>query len=66
MARCVVETEIPAEARELIGVEKVREYRVTRRDIKRNPNPLHYDEEFDRTTKYQTNVAPPIRSCFCF
>lgn len=32
-----METEIPAEARELIGVEKVREYRVTRRDIKQIP-----------------------------
>ena len=61
-----METEIPAEARELIGVEKVREYLVTHRDIKRfaqaigDPNPLYYDEEYARTTKYRTIVAPPL------
>lgn len=52
----------------MIGVEKVRQYDVTKRDIKRfsqaigETNPIHFDEDYARNTKYGTIVAPPL---FC-
>lgn len=52
----------------MIGVEKVRRYEVTARDIKRfaqaigETDPLHYDQEYAKTTRYGTIVAPPL---FC-
>jgi len=58
--------ELPADALKLIGVEKRREYVVTRKDIKRfaqaigDPNPLYYDEVYARTTRFNTIVAPPL------
>ncbi len=59
---------IPAEARALIGVRKVRRCEVTRRDIKRFAQAIgatdrvHYDEAYARTTRHGTIVAPPL---FC-
>ena len=52
----------------MIGVEKVRQYYVTKRDIKRfsqaigETNPIHFDEDYARSTKYGAIVAPPL---FC-
>ncbi|HWI21731.1 MAG TPA: MaoC family dehydratase N-terminal domain-containing protein [Baekduia sp.] len=60
--------EIPEAVRALIGVTKTREVQVTLRDIKRfaqaigETNPLHYDEDFARTTRHGRVVAPPL---FC-
>lgn len=57
---------IPEAARKLIGVEKQREYLVTKKDIKRfaqaigDPNPLYYDEEYAKTTRFKSIVAPPL------
>jgi acyl dehydratase len=59
---------IPAEARALIGVKKVRRCEVTRRDIKRFAQAIgasdrvHYDEAYARTTRHGAIVAPPL---FC-
>ena len=53
---------------DLVGVEKERTYDVTRRDIKRfaqaidDPNPLFYDEEFAKQTRFKSIIAPPL---FC-
>ena len=52
----------------MIGVEKVRHYEVTKRDIKRfaqaigETNPIHFDEDYAKSTKYGTIIAPPL---FC-
>jgi acyl dehydratase len=52
----------------MIGVEKVRQYDVTKRDIKRfaqaigEENPVHFDEDYAKSTRYGTIVAPPL---FC-
>ena len=52
----------------MIGGEKVRAYKVTKRDIKRfaqaigDASPVHYDEEYARSTRYGDIVAP---SLFC-
>ncbi len=52
----------------LIGVEKVRHYDVTKRDIKRfsqaigETNPIHFDEDYAKSTRYGTIIAPPL---FC-
>ena len=52
----------------MIGVEKVRHYNVTKRDIKRfaqaigEANPIHFDEDYAKSTKYGTIIAPPL---FC-
>jgi acyl dehydratase len=60
--------EIPAEALNLIGVERQRDYVVTKRDIRRfaqaigDPDPLYYDEAYAQTTRYKSIVAPPL---FC-
>jgi len=59
---------IPAEARALIGVKKVRRCKVTSRDIQRfaqaigATDPVHFDEEYARSTRHGTIVAPPL---FC-
>jgi acyl dehydratase len=59
---------IPAEARALIGVRKVRRCEVTGRDIKRFAQAIgatdrvHYDESYARTTRHGAIVAPPL---FC-
>ena len=59
---------VPAAARALIGVRKMRRCEVTRRDILRfaqaigATDPLHFDEAYARGTRYGTIVAPPL---FC-
>lgn len=60
--------EISESVRALIGVKKTWQVQVTLRDIKRfaqaigETNPLHFDEEHARTTRYGRVVAPPL---FC-
>lgn len=60
--------ELPESVRALIGVEKTRQVHVTLRDIRRfaqsigETNPLHYDEEYAKTTRHGHVVAPPL---FC-
>ena len=52
----------------MTGVEKVRCYEVTKRDIKRfaqaigETNLIHFDEDFAKSTRYGTIIAPPL---FC-
>ncbi len=52
----------------LMGREKVRHYVVTARDIKRfaqaigSEDPLHFDEEYARASRYGAITAPPL---FC-
>lgn len=52
----------------MIGVGKVRQYDVTERDIKRfaqaigEANPIHFDGDYAKRTKYGTIIAPPL---FC-
>jgi acyl dehydratase len=52
----------------MIGLEKVRQYDVTKRDIKRfsqaigETNPIHFNEDYAKSTKYGTIIAPPL---FC-
>ena len=52
----------------MIGVEKVQHYDVTKRDIKRfaqaigETDPIHFDEDYAKSTKYGTIIAPPL---FC-
>lgn len=59
---------IPAAARALIGIKKVRRYEVTRHDIRRFAQAIgatdrvHYDEAYARETRHGTIVAPPL---FC-
>ena len=59
---------IPAAARALIGVRKVRRCEVTRRDIRRFAQAIgatdrvHYDKAYARTTRHGAIVAPPL---FC-
>jgi acyl dehydratase len=59
---------IPESVAALIGVERVRRYEVTRRDIKRFAQAIgatdrvHYDEDHARTTRHGGIVAPPL---FC-
>ena len=58
--------EIPDAALKLIGVEKRKEYLVTKKDIRRfaqaigDPNPLYYDEDYAKTTRFKSIVAPPL------
>lgn len=60
--------QIPAVARALIAVKKVRRCEVTSRDIKRfaqaigATDPVHFDEDHARSTRHGTIVAPPL---FC-
>lgn len=57
-----------AEARALIGATKVRRCEVTTRDIRRfaqaigATDPVHFDEDYARSTRYGRIVAPPL---FC-
>lgn len=59
---------IGADARALIGVSKVRRCKVTSRDIRRfaqaigATDPVHFDEDYARSTRHGTIVAPPL---FC-
>jgi acyl dehydratase len=52
----------------MIGTEKIRRYEVTKRDIKRfaqaigETNPIHFDEDYAKSSKYGTIIAPPL---FC-
>ncbi len=52
----------------MIGLEKVRQYDVTKRDIKRfaqaigEANPVHSDEDYAKSTRHGAIVAPPL---FC-
>ena len=59
---------MPNEVLAMIGLEKVRHYDVTQRDIRRfaqaigETDPLHFDENYARGTRYGGIVAPPL---FC-
>jgi acyl dehydratase len=63
-----MDDKVPEEVLSMIGLEKVRQYRVTAKDIRRfaqaigETNPIHYDEDYAKGTKYGTIVAPPL---FC-
>jgi len=63
-----VNGEIAQEVLARIGEAKVRQYDVTTRDIRRfaqaigETSPLHFDEDYARTTPHGTIVAPPL---FC-
>jgi len=52
----------------MTGVEKVRQYDVTKRDIKRfaqaigETNLIHFDEDYAKSTRYSTIIAPHL---FC-
>jgi acyl dehydratase len=52
----------------MIGKEKVRQYEVTKRDIKRfaqaigETSPIFFDEDYAKSTKYGRIIAPPL---FC-
>jgi len=52
----------------IIGVEKIRQYDVTKKDIKRfaqaigEINPIHFDEDYAKSAGYGAVVAPPL---FC-
>jgi hypothetical protein len=59
---------MPEGALAMMSIEKVRKYAVTKRDIKRfsqaigETDPIHFDEDYAKSTKYGTVVAPPL---FC-
>jgi acyl dehydratase len=59
---------IPAETKAMIGKKRINIYDVTKKDIRRfaqaigDPNPLYYDEEYARETRYGKIIAPPL---FC-
>jgi acyl dehydratase len=63
-----MECEMPQEVLGRIGVEKVRRYEVTKRDIKRfaqaigEASPLHCDDDYAKRTRHGAIVAPPL---FC-
>ena len=63
-----MDSTLPEDVLAMIGVEKIRQYDVTRRDIKRfsqaigETNPIHFDEDYAKSSKYGTIVAPPL---FC-
>ena len=50
----------------MIGMEKVRSYDVTKKDIRRfaqaidDSNPLYCDEEYAKNTKFKSIIAPPL------
>jgi len=61
-------SKVPKDVLNMIGGEKVRHYEVTKRDIKRfaqaigEADPIHFDEEYAKTTRYGGIIAPPL---FC-
>ena len=63
-----MDAQMPNEVLAMIGLEKVRHYDVTQRDIRRfaqaigETDPLHCDEDYARGTRYGGIVAPPL---FC-
>ena len=63
-----MDSKVPEDVLSMIGGEKVRHYEVTRRDIKRfaqaigEADPIHFDEEYAKTTRYGGIIAPPL---FC-
>ncbi|MBN2312739.1 MAG: MaoC family dehydratase N-terminal domain-containing protein [Sedimentisphaerales bacterium] len=63
-----MEANVPQEALSMIGVQKVRQYDVTPKDIRRfaqaigEDHPVHFDEDYAKNTTYGTLIAPPL---FC-
>ena len=63
-----MDSTLPEDVLAMIGVEKIRQYDVTTRDIKRfsqaigETNPIHFDEGYAKSSKYGTIIAPPL---FC-
>ena len=63
-----MDARVPEDVLAMIGVEKVRQYDVTTRDIKRfaqaigETNPVHFDEDYAKSTRHGAIVAPPL---FC-
>lgn len=63
-----MDARVPEDVLAMIGVEKVRQYDVTKRDIKRfaqaigEANPVHFDEDYAKSTRHGAIVAPPL---FC-
>ena len=63
-----MDARVPEDVLAMIGVEKVRQYDVTERDIKRfaqaigETNPVHFDEGYAKSTRHGAIVAPPL---FC-
>ena len=61
-------TKISKDILALIGVDRVRQYEVTKKDIKRfaqaigETNPIHSDEDYAKDTQYGGIIAPPL---FC-
>jgi acyl dehydratase len=59
---------VPEDVLAMIGVEKVRHYVVTKRDIKHftqavgETNPIYFDESYANSTRYGDILAPPL---FC-
>jgi acyl dehydratase len=63
-----MDTIVPEDVLAMIGVEKVRRYDVTKRDIKRfaqaigEVDPIHFNEDYAKGTRYDAIIAPPL---FC-
>ena len=63
-----MEANVPNEVLSMIGVQKIRQYDVTQKDIRRfaqaigEEHPVHFDEDYAKNTKYGTIIAPPL---FC-
>ncbi len=63
-----MDSKVPKDVLVMIGGEKVRHYEVTKRDIRRfaqaigEADPIHFDEEYAKNTRYGGIVAPPL---FC-
>ena len=63
-----MDSTLPEDVLAMIGVEKIRQYDVTKRDIRRfsqaigETNPIHFDEDYAKSSRYGTIVAPPL---FC-
>ena len=63
-----MDSTLPEDVLAMIGVEKIRLYDVTKRDIRRfsqaigETNPIHFDEDYAKSSRYGTIVAPPL---FC-